>query len=223
MVTAGAPAAQTTLDRKVFTVTGDLRTTTGTAADVLNNVSMIDNANAGYAPHQTRLGPWRAQGGVRLEAAAISSLQITGNIAGQRRDFGVYPRLTADRDIEASWKFSLGIRRRITRRDPERLNTFSDYQNVHNLRAGNARLLPQDAWNYEVGYDGSLKSVSDGGTAYYRFDRGSVTEVFRPAGPDVVLATKSNLLKNKSAGLEFNASARVGGSRPRGTSPRSTR
>ncbi len=178
---------------------------------VTNHFRYRQSVNAGYGQYQTHAGPWRIQGGVRIEAADISSLQITGNIAGGRHDFGAYPSLSLDRDIRAAGKLSIGLSRRITRPDPEALNPFTDYQDIHNLRAGNANLLPQDTWNYEVGYRGVLKTLSYGATAYYRFDRDSVTDVIEPVGADVVLATKANLPKSKSAGLEFNASGRIGG------------
>jgi outer membrane receptor protein involved in Fe transport len=41
VVTARTPAAQTRLDRKVYDVSRDLQSTTGTAADVLNNVPSV--------------------------------------------------------------------------------------------------------------------------------------------------------------------------------------
>ena len=177
---------------------------------ITNHFRYRQRVNAGYAQYQTHSGLWRVQGGVRIEAADISSLQITGNIAGARQDFGAYPSLSLDRDVGAAGKLSMGASRRITRPDPESLNPFTDYQDIHNLRAGNADLLPQDTWNYEVGYRGVLKTINFGVTGYYRFDRNSVTDVIRPVGPDVVLATKANLPKTKSAGLEFNASGKIG-------------
>src|SRR5207302_6871779 len=89
-------------------------------------------------------------------------------------------------------------------------NPFTDYQDTHNLRAGNPNLLPQDTWSYELGYTGTVSRLTYGVTAYYRFDRNSVTDVITPVSADVVLATKMNLPKSRSAGLDFNANGKLG-------------
>lgn len=174
-----------------------------------NHFRYRQQIDAAYGDYQTRLGEWRLDAGLRLEAARITTLQIVGEVPGGRDEFGAYPSLHLDRSLGESGKLLVGMSRRITRPDPESLNPWADTQDTHNLRAGNPQLLPQDTWSYEFGYqhDGRLTL---GATAYYRFDRNSFTEVVEPVSADVVLTTKANLPKRRSAGLEMTASGRIG-------------
>ncbi len=176
---------------------------------VTNHFRYRQRVNAAYGEYQTPLGPWRLQAGLRLEAADISHLQITGDIAGARRDFAAYPSLSLDRSFGEAAKLLASISRRVTRPDPEALNPFRDSQDIHNLRAGNANLLPQDTWSYELGYTVAAKALTYGATAYYRFDRNSVTDITQPISADVVLVTKTNLPKSRSAGFEFTANGKL--------------
>ena len=165
--------------------------------------------HAAYGEYQTPLGAWRLQAGLRLEATHVSTLQITGNIPGGRDDVAAFPSLHLDREIGDDGKLSASVTRRTTRPDPEALNPYIDYQDTHNLRAGNADLLPQDTWSYEVGYSGTVVSQTYSATAYYRVDRNSVTDITRPISADVVLVTKTNLPLTRSGGMEFSANGRL--------------
>jgi outer membrane receptor protein involved in Fe transport len=178
--------------------------------DVTNHFRYRQNVNAAYAQYETPLGAWQAQAGVRLEAARAHTLQITGNVPGGRRDSGIYPSLHLDRAVGEDGKVSLGVSRRLTRPDPEILNPFADHQDTHNLRAGNPNLAPQDTWSYEAGYSGVALGQDYGLTAYYRSDRNAVTDIVRPISDDVVLTTKANLPKSRSAGLEMTANGKLG-------------
>jgi outer membrane receptor protein involved in Fe transport len=177
---------------------------------VTNDFRYRQQVNALYGEYQAPVGPWRLQAGLRLEAAHASWLLITGNVPGGRSDLGLYPSLHLDRQLGASGKLTASVSRRITRPDPEALNPFSDHQDTRNLRAGNPNLAPQDTWSYEVGYHFTDGALSYGATAYYRLDRDSVTDIVVPQGADVVLSTKTNLPKSQSAGLDFDASGKLG-------------
>jgi outer membrane receptor protein involved in Fe transport len=165
--------------------------------------------NAAYLQYERPLGPWRLQTGVRLESSHVSFFEITGQVPGGWNGFAAYPSLHLERDLGDADKLMLGIARRVTRPDPEALNPFTDYQDTHNLRAGNPNLKPQDTWTYELGWQRSAHGRSFGLTGYYRFDRNAVTDVLEPVAADVVLATKENLPKSRSAGLEFNANGKL--------------
>ena len=178
---------------------------------VTNAFRYRQQVNALYGQYETPLGPWTLQAGLRIEAARASWLLITGDIPGGRSDFGVYPSLHLDRQVGDSGKMTASVSRRVTRPDPEALNPFSDHQDIHNLRAGNPNLLPQDTWSFELGYLYTRGSATYGSTAYYRRDRNAVTDIIQPVSADVVLITKTNLPQGQSAGLDFNASGKLGG------------
>jgi outer membrane receptor protein involved in Fe transport len=173
-----------------------------------NHFRYRQQVNAAYGDFQRRLGDWRLDAGLRVEATHVSFLQLVGSQAGGWDDVAAYPSLHLDRGFGDDDKLSLGVSRRVTRPDPEALNPFRDTQDTHNLRAGNPNLKPQDTWAYELGWrrDGSLSYAA---TAYYRFDRNSFTEVVQPISEDVVLTTKENLPKRRAFGLELTAGGRL--------------
>jgi outer membrane receptor protein involved in Fe transport len=177
--------------------------------NVTNHFRYRQTVQAAYAQYETLLGAWDLQTGLRLESAKATTLQITGDIPGGRSDAGLYPSLHLNRPLGDDGKVSLGVSRRLTRPDPEILNPFADHQDTHNLRAGNPNLAPQDTWSYEAGYEGVLPALTYGATAYYRFDRNSVTDIVQPVSDDVVLTTKANLPKSRSAGLELTARGKI--------------
>lgn len=176
---------------------------------VTNDFRYHQQVNAGYAQLESPYGAWTVQAGVRVEGAHISTYQITGGVAGGHDELAAYPTLHLDRMLSDTAKLSLSIARRVTRPDPQALNPFTDYQDIHNLKAGNPDLLPQDTWDYEIGYNDRLGGLSWGTTGYYRFDRDSVTDVVKPVSDDVVLDTKANLPQSRSAGLELQASGKI--------------
>jgi outer membrane receptor protein involved in Fe transport len=201
-------------DRNAFDSVGDtLDPSSG--APILNpavtsHFRYRQDVNAVYGQYQTPIGPWALQAGLRVESAEVSTLQLIGNVPGGRRDTGAYPSVHLDRAFGEDAKLSASVARRITRPDPEALDPHVDSQDTHNLRAGNPNLLPRDTWSYQLGYTATPGSASYGVTAYYRFDRDSVTDVLKPVSGDVVLATKANLPKSRSAGVEFSAYGKLG-------------
>jgi outer membrane receptor protein involved in Fe transport len=164
--------------------------------------------NTAYGELELVTGPWDMQTGVRLEQTDARTLLLDGAVMGGESYFRAYPSLHVDRALGADAKLSLSVSRRVNRPDPEALSPFVDRQDTHNLRAGNPKLLPQDTWSYELGYNVS-GPLTYGLTGYYRFDRDSVTDVTQVISADVVLATKENLPKSRSGGLEFNANSKL--------------
>ena len=201
-------------DRNAFDNLGhDIDPATGAATvdpAVTSDFRYHQQVSAAYAQYEQPIGPWRLQSGVRLETTHVSFFQITGQIPGGWNGFAAYPSLHLERDVGGEDKLILGLARRVTRPDPEALNPFTDYQDTHNLRAGNPNLKPQDTWTYEAGWLRQANGRSFGATAYYRFDRDQVTDVLKPVAADVVLATKENLPKSHSMGLEFSANGKLG-------------
>lgn len=181
-----------------------------TNPDVTDRFRYRDDIHALYAQYEAPLGAWRLQAGLRYESARAKTFQITGDVPGGRHDAGFYPSLHLDRDMGEHGKLFAGVSRRLTRPDPEALNPFTDHQDIHNLRAGNPDLAPQQTWSYEAGYTGEFGALAYGATAYLRQDRNRVTDVLRPISDDVVLATKANLPKSRAVGLELTASGKLG-------------
>ncbi len=176
---------------------------------VTNTFRYQNHVNAVYSEFDAPWGPWHVNLGLRYENNRATTRLVTGNVPGRNNDSGLYPSLHVKRSLAGDWELFANTSRRIDRPDPEALNPFIDYQDTRNLRAGNDSLLPKDTWLYEFGFDHSGKNINYGMTAYYRFDRNSVTDVAGPIGPDVVLTRKENLPKSHAFGLEFETDGKL--------------
>ena len=177
--------------------------------DITSHFRYGQRIHAAYGQLETPVLGWTLQTGLRLEQTDIRTLSITGGQAAAYGYFRAYPTLNLERRLSDDAKVSLAVSRRMDRPDPQVLNPFVDHQDIHNLRSGDPDLLPQDSWSYEAGYGSRFRSVTYGLTAYYRFNRDSITDVTRVVAPDVVLSTKANLAKSKAAGMEFAAGGRI--------------
>lgn len=176
---------------------------------VTNAFRYRNHSNSLYGEFDVPLGSWHLDAGLRYENNHAATLLITGNVPGHNTDNGFYPSAHLKRSFDDGWDVFVSLSRRITRPDPEALNPFVDYQDTHNLRAGNADLLPQDTWLYELGYNHAGAHVNFSTTVYYRFDRNSITDVVEPVDADVVLIRKENLPKTHSIGIEFETDGKI--------------
>jgi outer membrane receptor protein involved in Fe transport len=178
--------------------------------NVTNHFRYHQQVSAGYGQIEAPFGPWTLQTGVRLEQTDIHDLLFAGDVTGAQSYFQAYPSLNLDRKLGHDGKLTWSISRRITRPDSETLNPFIDYQDIYNLRAGNANLLPQDTWSYEFGYAGRVRALNYRLTAYYKFNRDTAIPVTVPVTAVVTLTTIENLSKSKAAGLDFSADGKLG-------------
>ncbi len=166
--------------------------------------------NAAYGQVETPFWTdWTLQAGVRVEQTNIHDLLFAGDVVGTQAYFRAYPNLDLDRKL-GDGKLTLAISRRISRPDGETLNPFVDYQDIYNLVAGNAKLLPEDTWSYAFGYAGKVKALNYDVRAYYQFNRDIAIPVTEPVSAVATLTTIENLPKSKSAGLDASADGKLG-------------
>jgi outer membrane receptor protein involved in Fe transport len=201
-------------DRDNFDNRGD--TVDPATGALLDNPNITDHfryrqdIQALYGSFQTVVGPWTVKTGLRAEHAGIAFRSGIASPESQRSNEGFYPSLHLERALDDKQRLTLALARRINRPDPEALDPFTDYQDIHNFRAGNANLKPEDISSYEVGYAFETKPFNIGAIAYYRTSRNSFTDVTVVIGPDTVLTTKANLPRSRSGGLELTASGQLG-------------
>ncbi len=174
-----------------------------------NQFDYRQKVSALYGSWRQTQGDWEVLAGLRAERTLGLGNQAIGNMLTYSRYSGLYPSLHLERSLGEADSLSLGYSRRLSRPQPEALNPFVDYQDTHNLRAGNPALLPQDTQSMELGYRVAAEHQNYGATVYARANRNSVTDVVQVLSPDVVLNTKSNLPLSLSEGLEFNLDGRL--------------
>lgn len=177
--------------------------------DVTSHFRYAQQVNAAYGQFATPIGLWNLQAGLRLEQTDVQTHAITGEAYGGQSYLGAYPSAHLERSLPHDQTLRLSLGRRINRPDPEALNPFVDAQDIHNLRAGNPDLKPQETWAYEAGYEAVLGRFNLGATAYLRDNRNVTTDVLQVISADVVLATKANLPKSRAEGLELTAAGKL--------------
>ena len=203
-----------TQDRDVFFDSGDTVDPFSGAAvtnpDITSRYEHRARVDAVYTSWQHSLEWASLVAGLRTEHTSTEGLQVT---TGQRdhQDFrGWYPSLRAEHWIDSQASLSLGYGKRLSRPDPEWLNPFIDHQDIHNLRAGNPSLRPQETQAWELRYGREAAALNFDATAYVRNYRNSVTDVVQVLSADVALATKTNLAHNRTRGIEFSLDGSMG-------------
>ena len=192
----------------------------GRNVDPVSGVQAIDPAlsnefkyrqqvHALYGSYQANIDSWTWLGGLRAEEVHTDAQQLTDNISTTTSYFQIYPSLHVNRSLSQGSTLSFGASRRVARPDPDNLNPFVDHEYTPNLNAGNPHLNPQYSQSYEVGYGYEGRGRSYGVTGYYRLNRDTVTDVTEYLANGLSLTTKTNLPKDKSAGMEFSASGRI--------------
>jgi len=174
-----------------------------------NDFKFRQRVHAVYQSYQTSAGAWSLLAGLRTEWTTTDALLLSGNSNTASRYTEVYPSLHVDRSVSDLSTLSFGASRRVTRPDPSNLDPYVDHEYTPNLRAGNPHLNPEFTQSFEVGYGYEGRGASYGLTGYYRRNTDSVSDITEYLGGNQSLATKVNLPRNDSAGMEFLATGRL--------------
>lgn len=160
-----------------------------------------------YGSYQASVGDWNWLYGLRGELTRTDTQPVGADIP--TRYLRVYPSLHVDRIISDRSTLSFGASRRVSRPDAGNLDPYIDQEYLPNLRSGNPNLRPQYTQAYEFGYAFEGHGFARSATVYYRRNKDSTTDVVQDLGNGITLATKANLPRNDSAGLEFSANGHV--------------
>jgi outer membrane receptor protein involved in Fe transport len=164
---------------------------------------------AAFGSYERPFGDLTVLAGLRLETVRIDIDQVTQAIRADSQATDLYPSLHLRRQIGETRSVSASYSRRIQRPQPQDYNPFVAYQDERNLRAGNPDLQPQITHSYEIGYQQRQAGTVFLATAYYRDGRDAVNDVTRDIGGGVLLTTRENIGRFRSAGLELVANGRI--------------
>jgi outer membrane receptor protein involved in Fe transport len=168
-----------------------------------NAFNYRQTVSAAYVTYQTTAGKLGILAGLRVEQTGVRTHSITGNAFAMRDYFKAYPTVHLKYALSDEKSLTASYSRRVERPDAEDVNPYTDHQDVHNLRAGNPDLKPEETDSFEIGYMYETAPRSYDLTAYYRRTQNGVTDITTVLSPDVTLTTKQNLLSSRSGGLEF--------------------
>jgi outer membrane receptor protein involved in Fe transport len=160
-----------------------------------------------YLSYAQPLTLWSLSTGLRYERTSATGDQLTTAASNRRQYAGFYPSVHLERPWGQGSSIAFGYARRLSRPDPDDLNPYLDQRDLHNPRAGNPGLLPQETDALEASYRVEADKSSYGLTAYLRRNRNSVTDLNVLLGADVLLSTKTNLPHSQAGGLEFQTDA----------------
>ena len=165
------------------------------------------SVEAAYLSYQSRddAERWTWLAGLRAESAQTRIADLTDAIRGGNDHGTLYPDLHVVRVLTKASTLTFGASRRITRPDPENLNPFVYREYSPNLRSGNPLLRPQLTQSLELGYQSDRSGSSVGVTAYYRANRGSVTDVTTALDGGLALTVPVNFSRDTASGLEIAA------------------
>lgn len=162
-----------------------------------------------YVTFEKEMGKFGFLAGLRGELTSTSANLVTKNTVVKNQYNRLYPTLHTSYKISEEHELQLNYSHRIRRPEDEQLNPFPEYQDMHNIRAGNPYLKPEDIHSFEFGYQLKRKSTTFLSTAYCRFNYNGITSITKTSG-DTLISTLQNLGKSTSAGLEFILSTSFG-------------
>jgi outer membrane receptor protein involved in Fe transport len=158
--------------------------------------------HAFYGTYEQSLHSFSFSIGLRAEAAYTNvNLKTNDSVIGNEY-YRLYPTLHLAYELKKG-ELQLNYSRRVNRPEGDDLNPFPEYIDPLNLRAGNAKLLPEFIHSIEFGYQIKGKQFSFVPSIYYRYKYNSFTTVTKPLNDSVLLTTRENLSNDQSAGLEL--------------------
>jgi len=158
--------------------------------------------HAFYGTYEQSLQSFSFSIGLRAEAAYTNvNLKTNDSVIGNEY-YRLYPTLHLAYELKKG-ELQLNYSRRVNRPEGDDLNPFPEYIDPLNLRAGNAKLLPEFIHSIEFGYQIKGKQFSFVPSIYYRYKYNSFTTVTKPLNDSVLLTTRENLSNDQSAGLEL--------------------
>ncbi len=180
-----------------------------TVPSLTNQFRYDQTVQAVYATYNQPLGKLTVMPGLRLEQTQIDTHQITSGLKDSSDYLRAYPSLHLQYQLDDARQLNASYSRRIQRPVAQDLNPYQVYQDPFTYRQGNPRLKPQVTDSFEAAYQRRQGYNYYLGTLYWREARDGVTDVVRDLGGGVLLTTKENLAKSRSAGVELVANARL--------------
>jgi outer membrane receptor protein involved in Fe transport len=175
-----------------------------------NQFLFNQSIHALYATYQKQYEKFGYSLGLRMEEAVIKGRQVTKDTAINNDYFKLYPTLHLAYQLKNNNELQLNYSRRVHRPEGDDINPFPEYQDPYNIRAGNAKLLPEIIHSLEFGYKWHNKNFSFIPSLYYRYKQNGFTQVTVPVSDSVLLTTQQNLSNDQSVGLEIIVSAKAG-------------
>jgi outer membrane receptor protein involved in Fe transport len=176
-----------------------------------SNMFEVDERNlALYGSYQRRLNErWGVLGGMRVEHTGLEVHQRTSGIEAHNSYTNYIPSMFLTYKASDTGNLRLSYAHRIRRPNGNDLNPFIVYRDEFNVSAGNPQLGPSESDSLELGYETKFGVVDTNLRAFFRNEEDVIVERSYFVADNVLLTTRDNGGKNRSAGLEFALSGKL--------------
>ncbi len=168
-----------------------------------NHFAFQENIHAFYGTYEHTFGALKVLGGLRLEAAQVTSDLISSGYRVTTEYTHLYPTLHLAYRLDDFDELQLNYSLRVNRPEADELNPFPEYQNPRSLRSGNPLLKPEFIHSVELGLQMQTEAVSIVPGIFYRNRYNGFTNVTRSINDSTLLTTEENLSTDQSGGFEF--------------------
>lgn len=169
-----------------------------------------ETIHAFYATYENRISDLTFLGGLRVEQSFINANLISSDSTITNNYFELYPTLHLSYKLNPLLELQLNYSRRANRPEGDDLNPFPEYQDPHNLRAGNPKLLPEFIHSVEFGVQWQNDNITVIPSIFYRYKYNGFTRVTSIVNDTTILTTQENLASDQSAGFEMVFSGNIG-------------
>jgi hypothetical protein len=132
-----------------------------------NRFLFNQSVHAGYVTYQKDYEKFGYSIGLRLEESIVRGNQVTKDTFIRNDYLKLYPTLHLSYALKEGSQLQLNYSRRVHRPEGDDINPFPEYQDPYNVRAGNAKLLPEIIH--------SVSSVTNGRTSIFLSCRACIT------------------------------------------------
>ncbi len=180
-----------------------------------NNLIYDEKVNAVYSQYGNKIGKLSFLMGLRYEHSTIDIEQKTLGDDNHRKYANLFPTLNLSWEISEGKTVTIGYNRRISRPRSRFINPFPSRSSKTNIFQGNPNLNPTFSNGIDVGFLSRNKSLTIGGSVFYRkttdnfvfvlVETGQTVEV---NGQQVTVLQRSpiNLASETQVGVETNGS-----------------
>ena len=175
-----------------------------------NRFALDQDTLALYGSYQLRLGEsWGVLGGLRAEYTGMRVAQLTSALVADNRYLNVIPSFFVTYKATDQSTIRLSYAHRIRRPGANDLNPFVVYRDELNVSSGNPELKPTETDSIELGIETKTGVLDTNLRAYFRQDRGLISERKVFISNTVLLTTRDNAGDNHAGGLEFTVSGKL--------------
>ncbi|MFZ6766161.1 TonB-dependent receptor plug domain-containing protein [Undibacterium sp. Di26W] len=168
--------------------------------DTTNAYAVMTTLSAVYLTDKITHGKWEALLGGRAERMALRVSPAKGIMqTGQWQAFN--PSLHLKYAASDQADLTLSFRRSLQMPDPRDLNPFTTYVDAQNLSRGNPGLKPQILNAWELGTNVDAQHLSSNLDFFYRSSRDTVTDARSFDTDNVLVTSKQNGGRARSAGI----------------------